>query len=447
MRDFIALFIFLLSTSPIYCINNTIKTEREENSFPKINIVPDQPNHIYKIGEPAIFKLSIKNKNTISPYTVYYEIGPEKMPPTKKGSFSSCDSDFVIEGGTMNTPGFLRCSVTLEFGNEKYSEISTVAYEPEKIKHTVKCPKDFEKFWNAIKLQGKSIPLDINLTLIEEKCTEFANFYQVDYQNLEFKDRFYGILSIPKKNGKFPAVIRFPGAGVKPVSGNVKMAENDVITLDLYIHPFPLILEKCFYDNLAKSHFIDYKFWGVKDKNTYYYKRVISGCLKAIDVIYSLPQFDGENLAAWGSSQGGALSVITTALDKRIKILVALCPAMCDFTGYLHGRAGGWPHFFNEENIKMFNNKKVLETIPYYDVVNFARMITVPGFYSWGFNDETTPPTSFYSAYNVIKAPKKLFVIPNGKHEVYPEQIEKTNAWILNYFKNFTIKEQKNKGR
>lgn len=58
-------------------------------------------------------------------------------------------------------------------------------------------------------------------------------------------------------------------------------------------------------------------------------------------VIFSLPQFDGKNLASWGSSQGGALSIITTSLDKRINMLVALCPAMCDFTGYLHGRAGG----------------------------------------------------------------------------------------------------------
>ena len=115
-------------------------------------------------------------------------------------------------------------------------------------------------------------------------------------------------------------------------------------------------------------------------------------------------------------------------------MLVVLCPAMCDYTGYLYDRAGGWPHFFNEENIEKYNNEDVLETLPYYDVVNFARNITVPGFYSWGFNDETTPPTSFYSAYNVIDAPKKVLIIPEGKHRIYPTQSIKSNEWILGSF-------------
>jgi cephalosporin-C deacetylase-like acetyl esterase len=58
----------------------------------------------------------------------------------------------------------------------------------------------------------------------------------------------------------------------------------------------------------------------------------------------------------------------------------------------LHERAGGWPHFFGEGNMDKYNHKDVLETLPYYDVVNFARNISVPGFYSWGSYDETTPP-------------------------------------------------------
>ena len=79
----------------------------------------------------------------------------------------------------------------------------------------------------------------------------------------------------------------------------------------------------------------------------------------------------------------------------------------------------------------MYQNSKVINTLFYYDVVNFARKITVPGFYSWGFNDETTPPTSFYSAFNVIKVPKRVHIIPEGKHKIYPEQVDKTYARVL----------------
>lgn len=431
MKKIIILFPFLLFPFSNYGIGHAQVKDI------KINVSPDHSDWTYQTGQPVVFEVSITNSDDLSSsYSVYYEIGPEKMPPIKTGTLSTSEQNFMIEGGTMKIPGFLRCSVTITFQGRKYNEIATAAFEPEKIKPSVGRPADFEQFWNDIQHKVNEVPLDLRLTLVNEKSTDSYDFYQVDYQNIEYKNRSYGILTIPKKKGKFPAVIRFPGAGVRPPNGNKEMAENEVITLDLYIHPFPAIFEKSFYDQLSNSSYNDYKFWGVQDKDTYYYKRVIAGCLKAIDVIYSLPQFDGKNLAAWGSSQGGALSIITTALDNRIKMLVALCPAMCDFTGYLYGRAGGWPHFLNDENRKMYYKENVLKTLPYYDVVNFARMISVPGFYSWGFNDETTPPTSFYSAYNVIQAPKELFVIPHGKHRVYPEQVEKTYGWIMNQIRH-----------
>lgn len=427
------LIFFLLSilAFPNYTIaNNDISA-----SAITINIAPEHADWIYQTGETAIFKVSLNNnmKEGTLPYSVRYEVGPEKMPPVKSEAFESSVQSFVIDGGTMKTPGFLRCKVVIKYNGKEYSEIATAAFEPEKIEPTIKRPADFEKFWSTVIKEVRDIPLDAKMTLLDEKCTKDYNVYQVDYLNNEFKSRSYGLLTVPTKEGKYAAVIRFPGAGVHPLGGNLKLAK-DVITLDVYIHPFPITWDRAFYDNLKASPYIDYKFLGVQNRDTYYFKKVISGCLKAVDVIYSLPQFDGKNLASWGSSQGGALSIMTTALDKRIKMLVVLCPAMCDHTGYLNNRAGGWPHFFGGSNKKIYNNQKVLETLPYYDVVNFARMITVPGFYSWGFNDETTPPTSFYSAYNVIKANKQVFIIPDGKHKIYPEQVKLTTQWILNSF-------------
>jgi cephalosporin-C deacetylase-like acetyl esterase len=399
----------------------------------KVNMAPHHADWIYNTGENAIFKVSVSGDIPNS-FLVSYEIGLEKMPAWKKGAFNSSSKEFVIDGGTLEIPGFLRCTVTITYGEIKKTAYATAAFQPVKITPTIEYPEDFQSFWEETISKAREIPLDTQLTLIEDKCTDTYNVYQISYLNNEYKNRSYGIVTIPVKSGKFSAVIRFPGAGVHPLGGNIAIADKNVITFDLYIHPFPVLWKKEFYDNLRDSPYIDYKFWGAYNRDAYYFKRVISGCVKAVDVIFSLPQFDGENLASWGSSQGGALSIITTSLDKRIKMLVALCPAMCDFTGYLYGRAGGWPHFFDPENIEKYNTQDVLNTLPYYDVVNFARNIKVSGFYSWGFNDETTPPTSFYSAYNVIKAPKQVFIIPEGKHKIYPEQREKTNQWILKSF-------------
>jgi cephalosporin-C deacetylase-like acetyl esterase len=78
---------------------------------------------------------------------------------------------------------------------------------------------------------------------------------------------------------------------------------------------------------------------------------------------------------------------------------------MCDHTGYLNKRAGGCPHYFRNAEPKPGE----VETLAYYDVVNFARRVkAAPGIIHGGFNDITCPPTSMYSAYNVITAPKEL---------------------------------------
>lgn len=115
-----------------------------------------------------------------------------------------------------------------------------------------------------------------------------------------------------------------------------------------------------------------------------------------------------------------------------MKALVAFYPALCDLTGYLHGRAGGWPAMFAPENAKLNNKPEKIETSKYFDVVNFARFVTAPGYYSFGYNDPTCPPTSTFSAYNVITAPKKLFIAYNTGHWRTAEQQVVTQAWLIN---------------
>ena len=111
--------------------------------------------------------------------------------------------------------------------------------------------------------------------------------------------------------------------------------------------------------------------------------------------VITLDCFDGENIGVTGGSQGGALSIVTAGLDPRINYLAAFYPALCDLTGYLHGRAGGWPHVFS---YKVTNKSEKIETSKYFDVVNFARFVKAKGWYSWGYNDNVCPPTSTYAA-------------------------------------------------
>jgi cephalosporin-C deacetylase len=71
-----------------------------------------------------------------------------------------------------------------------------------------------------------------------------------------------------------------------------------------------------------------------------------------------------------------------------------------------------------------------VETSKYFDVVNFARFVKVPGWYSWGYNDNVCPPTSMHAAYNVIPGKKELHVFQETQHWTFPEQNEMRNEWL-----------------
>ena len=296
-------------------------------------------------------------------------------------------------------------------------------------------PSDFTNYWEQAKTELAKIPLDARMALMPERCTENVNVYHVNIQNYRLNTRLYGILCVPKKEGKYPAILHVPGAGARPYNGDIANAEKGFITLQIGIHGVPVNMDPSVYNNLMAGPLAGYWNYNLDDKDRYYYKRVYLGCVRANDFIASLPQYDGTNLGVMGGSQGGALSIVTAALDPRVKYLAAYYPALADVTGYLKGRAGGWPHLFDKNNLAFNNTKEKIETAGYYDVVNFARQLKVPGIYSMGFNDETCPPTSMYAAYNVITAPKELFIVPETGHWTYPEQNEKLTNWLVGKLK------------
>ena len=166
---------------------------------------------------------------------------------------------------------------------------------------------------------------------------------------------------------------------------------------------------------------------GLDDRDNYYMKHVYVACVRAIDYLTSLPEWDGRNVAVQGGSQGGALALITAGLDPRVTACVANHPALSDMAGYLDNRAGGYPHF-NREN-KMLTPEKV-KTMQYYDVVNFARRISCPTFLTWGFNDNTCPPTTSYIVWNLITAPKESLVTPINEHWTTAETNYRQMVWI-----------------
>lgn len=397
----------------------------------KVIVSPDHKDWTYKVNETAKFAVQVMQYgNLIENVTVDYEAGPEALPDTKKEGVVLKNGKMELSG-TMKVPGFYRVRVWAVVDGRRYEGLATAGFEPEKIQPTVKEPADFDAFWNGVIEQARKVSLDPKLTLMPERCTSDINVYHISFQNDGFGSRIYGILAVPKKQGKYPAILKVPGAGIRPYTGDTRLASQGFITLEVGIHGIPVNLDPQVYADLNGGALAGYNSIRMNDKNTHYYKRVYTGCVRAVDFIFTLPEFNGTDIAVTGGSQGGALTIITAGLDSRIKYAAAMYPALCDHTGYLNNRAGGWPHYFKNTPPKPGE----VETLQYYDVVNFAKRVKVPGFYTWGFNDLTCPPTSMYSAYNVITAPKELKLFLETGHWTFPEQSEMLNNWLVRKLK------------
>ena len=398
--------------------------------FIKVVVAPDHANWEYKLEEPVKFTISIlQNGNLLKNVVVRYELGPEKMPATKKDSLEVTAGTLTVESPGMKASGFLRMTAYAYVDGKQYKGLATAGFEPTKIAPTIELPTDFESFWDNAKNELAQIPLDQKMILLPERCTEKVNVYHVNIQNYG-NSRLFGILCVPKAMGKYPAILRVPGAGVRAYNGDVSTAEKGFITFEIGIHGIPVTMDPSVYINLGQGALSNYWNYNMDNRDRFYYKRVYLGCVRANDFIASLPEYDGTHLGVKGGSQGGALSIVTAVLDPRVKYLAAFYPALSDVTGYLQGRAGGWPHYFDKTNLAFNNTNEKLSTIAYYDVVNFARELKASGYYSWGFNDEACPPTSMYAAYNQIKAPKQLYLALETGHWTYKEQDEKFNEWL-----------------
>lgn len=401
----------------------------------QIRIAPDEADWTYELGRPAKFNVAVTLDNhPVAGIPLKYGCGPEMMPPIVQKTILTTENTLTIDAGTLTEPGFLRCIATFEKGGRTYRGLATAGYRPDLIKPTTTDPADFDQFWNEGKKELAKLPLDAKLEFLPGYSSATVDVFHVSFQNVGAAagrtSRIFGMLAVPKTtdpNRKFPAVLSVPGAGVRPYRGSLALAERGIITLQIGIHGIPVNLDQHVYDNLAAGALNRYMFSGLDDKNEYYYRRVILGSVRANDFLTGLPQFDGKNLAVMGGSQGGALSVMTAALDARVKNLAVWVPALADLTGYAAGRAGGWHHAFRDEKNR---TPEKLETSKYYDTVNFARRLKVPGIYTFGYNDEICPPTSMFAAYNVIAAPKKLVLALETGHAITGEQSDHLNSWI-----------------
>ena len=398
--------------------------------------VPDHADWLYKKGEKARVEVQLYKYGVPVDAVVKYEIADDMLPADRKGEARLKEGRASIDIGTRTTPGFRDLRLTANVDGKTYRHHIKVGFSVDEIRPYTKEPADFLDFWNKNIEDMRAFPLTYTKTKAEEYCTDKVDCYLLKITLNKQKQAVYAYLFYPKgaQKGQCPVVLCPPGAGIKTIKEPLRhkyYAENGCIRMEMEIHGLNPTLPKETFDDMTKAfngRDNGYLFNGLEDPDRYYMKRVYLALIRCLDLLTSLPEWDGRNVIVQGGSQGGALSMVAAALDSRVTQCIVNHPALSDMAAYSAGRTGGYPHFNRVEG--MFNDK-TLRTMAYYDVVNFARHITCDTYMTWGYNDDTCPPTTSYAVWNTLTCPKEALITPVNEHWTSDETEYRQMEWML----------------
>ena len=283
-------------------------------------------------------------------------------------------------------------------------------------------PADFDDFWAATladarqhELAPSFEPVDIGLTAIKTFDVTFRGF-----GGHEIK----GWLHLPALTADeaLPGVVQYQGYG----GGRGLAHENVLYALAGYAH---LVMDTRGQGSgwsvgdtadpvgSAPSH-PGFMTRGVEDPADYFYRRVFTDGVRAVEAIRSHPAVDPARVAVAGGSQGGGITLAVAALVPDVAYALPDVPFLCDFRRATD-ICDSDPYGEVVRYLKSHRDRvdRTFATLSYFDGVAMARRAHAPALFSVALMDDTCPPSTVYAAYNEYAGEKQISVYPFNNHE------------------------------
>lgn len=157
---------------------------------------------------------------------------------------------------------------------------------------------------------------------------------------------------------------------------------------------------------------------GISSPETYYYRRVFTDAVRAVETIRAYDAVDGSRVSVTGSSQGGGITLAVSALVDDLTAVMPDVPFLCDFTrATTVFEQDPYAEIVRYLKTRRCDIERVYATLPYFDGVNMARHANAPALFSVGLMDDTCPPSTVFGAHNAYAAEKQIEVYPFNNHE------------------------------
>lgn len=294
----------------------------------------------------------------------------------------------------------------------------------EKFATRVTRPGDFQEFWKDVMEQLAGVSLDARITPDSLRSNEDVLVSQATYRSLDGLEIATWYCVPAKGEGPFPAILYLPGYKGEP-SLRRDWGAKGVIHLTVSVRG------KLRSNSRFNPGYPGLLTHGIESRDTYGYRGVIADCVKAVDFLLSRPEVDNQRIYACGSSQGGGLTLITTALRSEIRAGVSGYPFLCCFPESM-SMFRSYPYDELSCYARAYPDRvpQMLETLSYFDAVNFVEWIKCPMVVGIAMDDEVCPPETSYAAYQGLGGPKELWLFPNSGHGNAHDYPAKESQWL-----------------
>jgi cephalosporin-C deacetylase len=282
-------------------------------------------------------------------------------------------------------------------------------------------PQDFDDFWQTTLAASQAFEPGVTVEPVESPV-HTVRLFDVEFSGFDGQ-RVKAWLRVPNaSDGPLPAIVEFVGYG-----GGRGRAEDNLFWSScgfahLYMDTRGQGATWSRGDTsdmaVAGSRYPGVMTAGIEDPRDYYYRRLIVDAVRATEVAASSQFVDGGRITVLGTSQGGGVALAVAALSQKVSSLVSYVPFLCDFPrSILITDAFPYKEISNYLAVHRDAEANVLNTLSYFDGVNFARRATVPAWFTTSLMDPVCPPSTVFAAFNNYAGAKELKVWSHNGHE------------------------------
>ncbi len=383
----------------------------------KLNVSVADPDYIFMGENPIKISIDLQNNNRWNvDGQLVLTLTTDDFQPITQDSINiqikankTYNKNFTYDNPT---PGFYRYTIQFKRNGESVCEKKfNVGYEPERIESPIDANADFKEFWdNNLKELAKITP-HYKLTPVPEASKIDYDMYLVEMKSFG-NETIKGYYAKPKREGKHPVIVEYMGYGSQPYYPNQWWDAFAYFVLSIRGQAL----------NQPTNKYGTWITYGLDNKDNYYYRGAFLDVVRALDFVSSRPEIDSERIAVRGGSQGGALSFVAAALDKRVKAAAPNIPFLSDYPDYF--KITHWPKSDFDNYMQNHQEAKwddIYNILTYFDIKNFAQWIECPLIMGIGVQDDVCPPHINFAAYNQVKSQKSWMAFPEFGHSVGKE--------------------------